>query len=303
MEVEVSPAAALQEVGEMLKKTKRWFLVTPLVVIILYCGIVGWFALNEPRFLYFPSKELVPPLPHLKLAHRQIEIRTNDHIKLACWIIPVPSADPSAVWMIYFHGNGGNVSHGAEKYAQLRDLGLHILAIDYRGYGESEGEPSEPGLYTDADAAYAYVRNVLGVPAHRIVLYGFSLGSAVAIDLATRAEVSGLIVEGAFTSIPDRGQELYPFLPVIFTARNRFASIEKIGLITTPKLFIHAHDDEIIPIEYGRRLYDAAVEPKTFLEVRGGHNDSHFQDPAAYHDGLKGFLTESVSRERIPRSP
>ena len=150
-------------------------------------------------------------------------------------------------------------------------MGLNLLAFDYRGYGESGGAPSEAGLYRDAEAAYRYLRRELGVPADRIILFGHSLGSAVAIDLASRVPPAGLIVEGAFTSATDRGQELYPYIPVRWIAASRFNSIGKMPLVTAPKLFLHAVHDEVIPLAHGRRLFEAASPPKRFVELGGGH--------------------------------
>jgi fermentation-respiration switch protein FrsA (DUF1100 family) len=175
----------------------------------------------------------------------------------------------------------GSVGYN-EAWSNFRRMGLGVLAVDYRGYGQSEGEPSEAGLYLDAQAAYRHLTGALGVPAARVLIYGFSLGSAVAIDLATRVPAAGLMVEGAVLSVPDRGAELYPFLPAHWLARNRFASVDKIARVTMPKLFIHARDDVDIPITHGRRLYELARPPRTFQEVTGGHASAYKVDPAFF---------------------
>jgi fermentation-respiration switch protein FrsA (DUF1100 family) len=197
----------------------------------------------------------------------------------------------SAPWLLYCHGNGGNLgSFGYhEAWSMLRGLGLGIVAVEYRGYGESGGVPSEPGLYRDAEAAYGFLRDSLGVPPERIVFYGFSLGSAVAVDLAARLPGAALIVEGAILSVPHRGKELYPFLPVFAMARNRFASAEKIGAVDAPKLFIHSRDDEVNPFSHGERLHGLARGPKDFLEVSGGHATAYKLDPR-FMAGLARFL-------------
>jgi fermentation-respiration switch protein FrsA (DUF1100 family) len=175
----------------------------------------------------------------------------------------------------------------------LRRLGLNLLAFDYRGYGESGGVPSERGLYKDADAAYRYLRDQLGVPPERIIVFGHSLGSAVAVDLASRVPVGALIVEGALTSVIERGQELYPFIPVRWVAGTRFSSIDKISRVGIPKLFLHASGDEVIPLAHGRRLYQAAPPPKTFVELRGGHGDAFEADSATYFGAIERFLSAS----------
>jgi uncharacterized protein len=169
-------------------------------------------------------------------------------------------------------------------------LGLNLLAFDYRGYGESGGVPSEAGLYRDADAAYRYLTHQRGIPAGRIIIFGHSLGSAVAVDLAARVSTAGLIVEGAFTSATDRGQELYPYIPVRWIAASRFSSVDKISRVTVPKLFLHASQDEVIPLAHGRRLYEAAPPPKTFVEVHGGHGDAFDADSLNYFGSIERFL-------------
>jgi hypothetical protein len=198
-------------------------------------------------------------------------------------LIPPPAGPSSATagWILYLHGSGGNVGVRGynEAWAKFRRLGLGVLAVDYRGFGESGGRPSEAGCYRDATAAYNYLTIRLGVPASRIVIYGYSLGSAVAIDLATRVPAAGLIVEGALLSVPARGAELYPFLPVNWMARNRFASVDKVASVRMPKLFIHAREDAEIPIAHGRKLFELASPPKYFQDVAVGHQTASQVDP------------------------
>ncbi len=152
--------------------------------------------------------------------------------------------------------------------------------------------PSEHGLYRDADAAYRYLRGERRVPAEHIIVFGHSLGSAVAVDLASRTPVAGLIVEGGLVSVVQRGQELYPFIPVRWIARTRFSSIEKIPRVTAPKLFLHAVADEVIPLAHGRRLFQAAAEPKTLVELAGTHSDAFAVDSAKYFGSIARFLAE-----------
>jgi uncharacterized protein len=260
--------------------------------VLTYGGILVLLRVYESRLIYFPGPErrLVAPPPSLGLPIQRIEFTTEDAVKLVAWTIP---AEPrSSLWLLVCHGNAGNLSEFDRPlhYAGLRQLGLNLLAFDYRGYGESGGTPSETGLYRDADAAYHYLTNQRGVPGGRIVIFGHSLGSAVAIDLASRVRSAGLIVEGAFTSATDRGQELYPYIPVRWVAASRFSSVDKISRITVPKLFLHAERDEVIPLAHGRRLYQAAPPPKTFVELRGGHGDAFDVDSARYFGSIASFL-------------
>jgi fermentation-respiration switch protein FrsA (DUF1100 family) len=167
---------------------------------------------------------------------------------------------------------------------------VNLLAYDYRGFGESEGMPSEAGVYADAEAAYRYLTDSLGVPPSRIVLFGHSLGTGVTIELARRVAAAGLIVEDAYTSVAERGQEVFPLLPVKLIARSRFASIEKVGSLRLPKLFLHARNDRTIPIEHGRRVFAAASEPKQWVELDAGHADAYSAERARYYGAIGTFI-------------
>jgi fermentation-respiration switch protein FrsA (DUF1100 family) len=274
-----------------------WSLV--LLVIVVYLGLLLLLRLNEARLIYFPgsTRSLLPPPAHLGLPVERVEIPTEDGVTLVSWLIPA-GADSTGFWLLICHGNAGNLSEFGrpDHYAGLRELGLHILAFDYRGYGESKGVPTEAGLYTDARAAYRFLRERRGVPPARIVVFGHSLGSAVAVDLVSREPAAGLIVEGALTSVIERGQELYPFIPVRWIAASRYLSIEKISRVTIPKLFLHARGDEVIPLAHGRRLYEAAPPPKTFIELDGGHGDAFDLDSANYFGAIRRFVAELSDR-------
>lgn len=264
-----------------------------LLVAIAYMALLLLLRLNESRLIYFPGpqRSLLEAPAHLALPVQRVTIPTDDGVTLVSWVIPAGD-NSTGRWLLICHGNAGNLSEFDRPvhYAGLRRLGLSLLAFDYRGYGESGGVPSESGLYRDAQAAYRYLREAQGVPAEKIVVFGHSLGSAVAVDLASRVPVGGLILEGALMSVIQRGQELYPFIPVRWIAGSRFSSIEKIGAVAAPKLFLHATGDEVIPVSHGRRLYDAAPLPKTFVELRGGHGDAFDVDSANYFGAIARFL-------------
>ena len=265
------------------------------LAIVTYGGIVVWFATHESDLVYFPEKTLETSPEKYGMVYGTVQVPSTDSARLVCWIIP--SADTSTLWLLYLHGNAGNMAKQGyvEHYAQLHKLGFNILTVDYRGYGESSGRPTEQGLYDDARAGYEYLRSVQHVPGRRIVVYGYSLGSAVAVQLSSTVPTAGLIIEGAFTSITDVGAEHYPFIPVRWIVGDRFGSKARIGSITVPKLFVHARDDNTIPIRFGRALYDAAPEPKTFLEVQGGHENAHTVDARLFYGGIQMFLIQIKS--------
>jgi fermentation-respiration switch protein FrsA (DUF1100 family) len=265
----------------------------------LYLAILLWFRVNEDHLLFFPDTGPLPPPPSLLGDQaKTLHFRSPDGPRLAAWVVPPPGLDSAALWVLILHGNAGDIASPGrpEHDRQLHDLGLGVLAMDYRGYGESEGVPSESGLYADAHAAYDVLRDTVGIPAKRIVIYGHSLGAAVAVQLATTVEAAGLILEGAFTSVPDRGKELYPWLPVHWMVRNRFNSLGLIGQIRMPLLIIHGRDDATIPIAHGRRLFAAAPEPKTFLDVPGGHDDAFQTGAVQYQTGIRRFAASLAAQ-------
>ena len=264
-----------------------------LLVVIAYLGLLLLLRLNESRLIYFPGsvRRLTDAPAELQLPVRRAAIRTEDGLTLGSWVIPA-GPDSTGYWVLICHGNAGNLSEFGRPahYARLRTLGLSLLAFDYRGYGESEGTPSEAGLYRDADAAYQYLRGGLRVPPERIIVFGHSLGSAVAVDLASRVPAAGLILDGALTSVIERGAELYPYVPVRWIGRSRFSSIDKISRVSIPKLFLHARADDVVPLAHGRRLFEAALPPKTFVELNGGHGDAFELDSASYFGSIRKFV-------------
>jgi uncharacterized protein len=264
-----------------------------LLVVIAYLGLLLLLRLNESRLIYFPGsvRRLTDAPAGLQLPVRRAAIRTEDGLTLGSWVIPA-GPDSTGYWVLICHGNAGNLSEFGRPahYAGLRALGLSLLAFDYRGYGESEGAPSEAGLYRDANAAYQYLRGGLRVPPERIIVFGHSLGSTVAVDLASRVPAAGLILEGALTSVIERGAELYPYIPVRWIGRSRFSSIDKISQVSIPKLFLHARADDVVPLAHGRRLFEAALPPKTFVELNGGHGDAFELDSVTYFGSIRQFV-------------
>lgn len=265
-----------------------------LVAALCYLVILVVLRLSETRLLYLPggSRTLLEPPPALGLDVRKVQLTASDGVRLVSWAMPVEGG--SGHWLLICHGNAGNISEAGRPYhyAGLRGLGLSLFAFDYRGYGESEGAPTEQGLYRDAEAAYRYLRDTLDIPPERIVLFGHSLGAAVAVELATRVPAAGLVLDGALTSVVDRAQELFPYAPVRWLAANRYPSIERIGSLRLPKLFLHARDDEVVPIAHGRRLFEAAAPPKRFVELRGTHGDAFDADSAEYYGAIGRFVAE-----------
>ena len=270
------------------------FLRLLAVFAVCYVVLLVVLRLGESRMLYVPggSRSLVAPPPELGLGVQRIELTASDGVRLVSWAMPADGG--AGYWLLMCHGNAGNISEAGRPfhYAGLRALGLSLFAFDYRGYGESEGVPTEQGLYRDADAAYRYLRETLNVPAERIVVFGHSLGSAVAVELVSRVPAAGLVLDGALTSVVERAQELFPYAPVRWIGASRYPSIERVGALTIPKLFLHARADEVIPFGHGRRLFEAAAPPKEFVQLQGGHGDAFEVDSAAYYGAIGRFVAE-----------
>lgn len=213
---------------------------------------------------------------------------TMDNIKLHGWFFRAESARATLLWC---HGNAGNITHRLDNIKRLQPFSINIFIFDYRGYGRSEGEPSEDGIYQDALAAYEYLLSHPEVDPKNILLFGRSLGATVAVDLATKKPSRGIILESAFTSAKDVAKEMNRWLPLHFVIRSKFDSITKIKQIHSPMLFIHGNDDEIIPITLGKKLFEAANEPKWFYEISGaGHNDTYVVGGSRYFQQLDEFI-------------
>jgi fermentation-respiration switch protein FrsA (DUF1100 family) len=266
-----------------------------------FISIVSMFAIGyavlavalffyQPNLLYFPdmpSREIKATPRDIGRGFEALTLTTRDDEQLDAWFIP---ADPARGVVLFCHGNAGNISHRLVSIQLLNELGLSVLIFDYRGYGQSTGKPTEKGTYRDADAAWAYLVEQRGIPAEHIILFGRSLGASIAADLATRQNAAGLILESGFTSVPDVAAKLYPWLPVRWFSRYQYDTRKKLANIHSPVLIAHSRDDEIILYSNGERLYEAANEPKQFLQLRGGHNDGFFVSGKDYIQGLDSFL-------------
>lgn len=244
----------------------------------------------ENNFIFFPPRYpegFSRPENH-GLRFEEVWITTEDGLRLNAWFFPNPASPRVIVW---FHGNAENIGYGLDYLKALSRLGTNILAVDYRGYGKSEGSPDEAGVYRDAEASYQYLVHERRFAPANIILCGHSLGGAVAIDLAARHECGGLIVESSFTSAKEMARRMLPipFLP--YVPKSQFDSLAKIRRVKSPILIVHGTRDEVIPFSMGQRLYEAAPQPKWFLSVEGaGHNDLSLVAGEKYFERLKEFI-------------
>lgn len=268
-----------------MKRWARTALLLLAVAGLIYAGVV----FLENRFIYFPARAITATPADSGLDFEDVYFSTGDDVRLHGWWIAGDADRPTLLW---FHGNGGNLSDRVEIFAKVHDeIGVGIFAIDYRGYGRSEGSPSEEGLYADAAAALETVIARTDTESSDVVAVGQSLGSAVAVELATDHEFAGVVLEAPFTSVPDMARHHYSPLPVAPLLRTGFDTKSKIGGIGAPLLVVHGHEDDIVPVDMGREVYDAAPEPKVFEVIAGaGHNDIFLSE--AYLGILRAFLEE-----------
>jgi len=261
------------------------FLILAILVLFFLVALVRYI---ESKSIFLPSKEIPVTPEDISLAYEDVYFTTPDHLKLNGWLIKNPRAQAT---LIFFHGNAGNISQRLEKIAMFYSMGLKVFIIDYRGYGRSQGQPTEEGIYKDAMAAYDYLLARADIRKDKIIGYGASLGGVVAVDLATKRKLAALIVDSSFPSAAAVSQIIYPFLPTVFLKTN-MDSIGKVKTITTAKLFIHSINDEIIPFALGKELFDAAATPKEFLQITGGHNSNHVDSRDKFLSGVGSFLLE-----------
>jgi len=248
-----------------------------------------WSSLQR-KMIFFPTSDLAYTPTDLGLAYKDVSIRTSDGVPLHGWMIP---CDGSDVTLLFFHGNAGNIGDRVENLRRLHEIGLQVFILDYRGYGLSEGSPSEQGLYEDAQAAYAHLLSRHDVDPEHIAIFGRSLGGAVAVDLASRVPCRRLILESTFTSSADMAAHILPILPLGRLVTERFDSASKIDKVRAPLLQFHGTQDEIVPYRLGQKLHVLAREPKEFVPIPGAtHNDTYFVGGRAYFEKIRTFLSE-----------
>ena len=262
------------------------------ILALAYGGIAVLLFLFQDKLAYYPQigREIQTTPREHGLDYEALTLATPDGEQLDAWFVP---ARGQAVVLI-LHGNAGNISHRMDSIAMFHRLGYGVLIFDYRGYGRSSGKPSEQGLYQDALTAWNHLTRQRGIAPTRIILFGESLGGAVATWLAARERPSALVLSSVFTSAPELATDLYPWLPAKWLVRMRYDTRSTLAQVTCPVLIAHSPDDEIIPFHHGQRLFSAAAAPKVFLPLTGGHNDSFIFMHHKWVDVLASFLSQHI---------
>jgi len=279
------------------RRVKRFILSRLLLVGLALVVTMGLLRTFENRFIFFPPRypEGFSSPQAYGLQLEEIWVTARDGVRLNGWFLSQPASPRVLVW---FHGNAENIGMGLDHMRALSRLGVNILAIDYRGYGKSEGSPDEAGVYQDGDAAYRFVVEGRRFEARKVFVYGHSLGGAVAIDVASQRECGGLIVESSFTTVGAMARLMFHLPFTEYLPRSRFDSLAKIARVRAPVLVIHGTRDQVIPCAMGRKLYEAAPQPKSFLAIEGAeHDDPYVVGGEVYWQRLAQFVQGGVKNE------
>jgi hypothetical protein len=272
-----------------MRALRRALILVGILTIVGYLGAVVWLVTQETRLVFEagrPLGDLRPAAPF-----EDVTVERSEGPRQRLWIMRSATDSGARPWLLYLHGNASNLATRLNilHCEQLRALGLNVIAAEYRGFGGMDGVPTEAAINRDARSGYDYLRERLHADPRRLIVYGWSLGSAVAVDLTSSVDEAAVILEGAPASLVAIGARRYPYFPIRLIIRNPFESIRKIDRIGAPVLFLHSRDDGVIPFEEGRRLFDAAPSPKQFVEVSGGHVYASEKDPT-FFPAIRSFL-------------
>ena len=276
----------------MLQIVLKWLLpVGTLIALIL--SFFLFYPWIENFFVFFPQTSLDSKPENWSLNYKDVYFTAEDGINLHGWFFPLPQDGPV---ILFCHGNAGNISHRLDNVVRLLEKNVQVFIFDYRGYGRSGGRPSEKGIYLDGLAAYDYLVREEHIPAKNIVVFGRSLGAAVAVEVALQKEIRSIILESAFTSTKDMAKTMLLFKPLSPFMPANYDNLTKVTQLQAPKLIIHGDQDEIVPFAMGQRLFDAAKRPKEFYRIPGaGHNDTYPVGGETYFDRLAAFVKDGAS--------
>lgn len=284
---------------QLLSQIFQKFLLPVIrILAFAYIGLAIALYLGQSNLVFMPSRDVIETPEILSIKFENIQITTRDNVNLDSWFVPAKDNDLVGKGVILFcHGNGGNISNRISYLPIFRELGLATFLFDYRGYGKSGGTPTEEGTYADVEAAWQYLTQERQIPPQKIIIYGESLGGAIASYLAQKNSqqngndnAGGLVLASTFTSISDRAAELYPFMPIRFLSRFSYNSIDRLPSIKIPVLVIHSIDDEIIPFHHGERNFQVANQPKKLVKLRGDHNGGFLDSLETYRNGVNEFI-------------
>ena len=268
---------------------KPIFLIIYAIIFLFFLFIVYavYLYFNQSKHVYFPTSAIVATPSDSGLFYEDLMLKTSDGIKISAWYIH--AENPKAT-LLFFHGNGGNISHRIEFIKMFYSLNISTFIIDYRGYGKSEGSPTEEGTYLDSEAAWDYLVNEKNTDPSSIVIYGKSLGGPIAARLAEKHNPAALILDSTFTSTKDIAVKLYPFLPVKKFLKFEYDTVRYLKGVDCPILIIHSIDDSYIPFSHAEKLFDTVDGEKELIETRGDHNSSFMISRQIYKNSIDNIL-------------
>ncbi len=264
------------------------------VIVVVGAFFVSCTALYflQTQLVFHPTREFAASPSELGIPFEDVYLHVTQEHCIHGWYFASrgPDSGEKRPVVLFCHGNAGNISHRLETAEFILSLGADVLLYDYRGYGKSDGFPSEENVYADAETCYNWLIEEKKADPQHIFIFGRSLGGAVAIELARRVKCGGLIVESSFTSVSGMAKKMFPLITIKHLLKHKFDSIAKIGSLTCPVLVTHSPDDDLVPFEMGRRLFAAANEPKWFVALRGGHNDRGYLADSTYMGTLYDLI-------------
>jgi len=268
---------------------KPIFLIIYVIIFLFFLFIVYavYLYFNQSKYVYFPTSDIVATPSDSGLFYEDLMLKTSDGIKISAWYI---HAENSKATLLFFHGNGGNISYRIEFIEMFYSLNISTFIIDYRGYGKSEGSPTEEGTYLDSEAAWDYLVNEKNTDPSSIVIYGKSLGGPIAARLAEKHNPAALILDSTFTSTKDIAVKLYPFLPVKKFFKFEYDTVRYLKCVDCPILIIHSIDDNYIPFSHAEKLFDTVDGEKELVETRGDHNASFMISRQIYKNSIGNIL-------------
>lgn len=277
-----------------MTRPKRALLTAVLTIVVAYVAICAATYLLQRKLIYHPNSRLESTPTDIGLEFREHRLLSTDSVRFLVWQIP-QTASRSVV--VLFHGNADNISRNLDLYRTWYNLGASVVAFEYRGYLGSEGEATEAGIDLDLDVLADSMRSWYPSDSVKVIAMGRSLGGAVATKFAAKYPVSGLILESTFSSMADMGRERFPILPIGLLLRERYDSESLLHKLNIPVLVIHSGDDEVVPFHLGRKLYNAANEPKQFIEIIGGHNTGIDTSRTQLEEAYRRFLFQLLVGE------
>ncbi|MBN1558483.1 MAG: alpha/beta hydrolase [Lentisphaerae bacterium] len=266
------------------------------IAVAVYAGLCFLVLFRQGRYVYFPDREIGLTPEALNMAYDDVVLQTQDGVRITGWFVPgaPDGALKRRLTLLFCHGNGGDIGDRVGSIKVFHDMGFDVFIFDYRGYGHSTGRPSEHGTYLDAQAAWNYLKGTRSVAPQDIVVFGRSLGGAVAAWLAEQVNPGALFLESTFTSAKDMAQRMFPLLPGRLLCRYDYNAVDRVGRVRCPVFVTHSREDEMIPFRHGERIFEGAREPKAFCELTGSHNAGGFDIHPDCRQALAAFLNEHL---------